>query len=90
MIVVDELFTCGPPWRGSQSCHLLSDRSVIELLDFARRVRLPSTWLQRDGGLPHFDLSPSWRTRAIAAGAVPVDRRGFVAAMHRYREANPR
>lgn len=89
MIYVDELQPNRTPWMGGQSCHLLSDCSVGELLDFGRSIGLPLSWFQAVRAHPHFDLSPRWRARAIAAGARPVGRREFVAAMHRYRVANP-
>ena len=89
MIVVDEIVGSGAPWRGARSCHLMSDTSVRELLEFARSAGMPWGWLQKNRDTPHFDLSPSYRARAIAAGAVPCDRRGFVEAMRRYRERNP-
>ncbi len=85
MIVVDALFACATPWGGRKSCHLMSDHDVGELLDFARAIGLPMTWFQARASIPHFDLSPRWRARAVAAGAVEVDRHALVAAMNRWR-----
>jgi hypothetical protein len=84
MIFVDTARPCGAPWRGGVACHLVSDESEEELLSFAAVLGIPRAWFQR-GSIPHFDLSPSLRARAIARGATPVDRRGFVEATRRLR-----
>ena len=86
MIYVDQLRPCGAPWRGGVACHLVSDQSRDELLGFAQSIRIPLAWFQ-PGSIPHFDLSPKMRTRALRAGAVSVDRRGIVDAGRRFREA---
>jgi len=64
---------------------MLSDASETELLDFAIRIGLPMRWYQARSSVPHFDLSPGWRKKAVAAGALPVDRYAFVEAMKRWR-----
>jgi hypothetical protein len=84
MIYVDELRACGAPWRGGVACHMVSDQGLEELRSFAQAIGLPAWWFQK-GSIPHFDLSPSLRTRAIRHGAVAVDRRGFVEATRRLR-----
>lgn len=91
MIYVDSIQRGPTPWRGGRYSHLMSDESIAELLAFAKTLGLPSSWFQQPyrSALPHFDLAPSYRARAIAAGAIEVDRRGFVEAMRRYRERNP-
>lgn len=89
MIYVDEVIGSGAPWAGGRSCHMISDESVGELLDFAKRVGLPLQWFQARASIPHFDLSPRRRARAVAAGALEVDRRGLVEAGRRFRERNP-
>jgi len=91
MICVDSIQRGLTPWRGGAYSHLMSDESVGELLEFAKSIGLRLSWFQHKspGSLPHFDVTPGFRTRAIAAGAQPVDRRGFVEAMRRYRERNP-
>lgn len=88
MIVVDALRAAAAPWPGGRACHLVSDTSVYELQAFARQIGLPSSWYQARS-VPHYDLSPRLRARAVARGAVPVDRRGLVAAVQRFRAANP-
>lgn len=85
MIVVDACRPCGAPWPGGVACHMMSDESESELLDFAERLRLPLRWYQARSAVPHFDLSPGWRKKAVAAGAITVDRRGFAEAMKRWR-----
>lgn len=64
---------------------MISDSSVGELLDFATRIKLPMRWFQARASIPHFDLSPGWRAKAIAAGAVAADRREFVEGGRRWR-----
>lgn len=84
MIVVDACRPRGAPWSGGVSCHLISDESERELLDFAQAMKIPLAWYQVRS-TPHFDLSPRWREKAIAAGAVTVDRQGMVEAIRRWR-----
>jgi hypothetical protein len=67
---------------------MVSDESVEELLGFAISLGLLRRWFQ-PGSAPHFDLSPRLRTKAIVAGAIPVDRRGFVDAVKRLRARQP-
>ena len=88
MILVDRCRPCGAPWPGGVACHLISDESVGELLDFARDLKLPLTWFQARATIPHFDLSPGWRKKALAAGAVQADRRDLVEVMRRWRQKN--
>jgi hypothetical protein len=79
---VDALIDWG--WRLGPSCHLLAD-SDAELLAFARRLGLRRAWLQRDPKyrVPHFDLTAKRRERALALGAVELDRAGFVRTLRR-------
>jgi len=90
MILVDLCRPCGAPWPGGVACHMISDRSERELLDFAQGLRIPLAWYQARSPVPHFDLSPGWRKKAIAAGAREVDRTGLVEGMRRWRSSNPR
>ena len=63
---------------GDNWCHLFSD-DQSELRELARHIGCDPAWEQhpRKGVLPvtiyHFDLVPSKRTQAIAAGAVQVE-----------------
>lgn len=75
---------------GRQWCHLISDESVEELHTFAQRIGMRRSWAQLPpkASSPHYDLTPTRRMAAIAAGAVEADRSDFVAALHRFRKRN--
>lgn len=88
MIFVDALLKRGAPWAGGVSCHMISDESVYELETFARQISIPPTWYQARS-FPHFDLSPRLRDRALRRGAVELAKVEYVAAMRRFRAANP-
>lgn len=90
MILVDPIQSGATPWPGGRFSHLISDESVRELLDFGRTIGLRTSWFQHRsaGSMPHFDVSPGYRAKAIRAGALAVDKRGFVEGMRRYRERN--
>lgn len=90
---VDALIDWGSAWlktsrgqRRSASCHLVAD-SLEELHVFAARIGLKREWSQDAKGVPHYDLTPRRRARAVELGAVEVDRAGFVAVMRRLRVA---
>lgn len=58
-------------WRGSTWCHLQAD-TLDELHQFAQGIGLNREWFQ-PGSRPaaaHYDVAASYRTRAIAAGAI--------------------
>jgi len=57
-------------------CHLAAS-SVEELHAFADRMGWPRHWFH-GGGYPHYDLVPSQRARAVAAGAVEVCSRAMI------------
>lgn len=64
-------------------CHMLAD-SMDELLAMADTIGLSRKWFQPTSH-PHFDICKANRARAVAAGAVEVDRRQLVGVMKRYR-----
>lgn len=64
-------------------CHMIAD-SVDELLAMADAIGVNRRHFQ-SGSFPHFDVSLAYRKRAVAHGAIEVDRRALVAAMKRYR-----
>lgn len=57
----------------SGSCHLTAD-TLDELHAFAKGIGLRREWFQ-DTRVPHYDLTPSKRERALRAGALFVSAR---------------
>ena len=70
--------------RRVESCHLIAD-SLDELHQVAKAAGCRRGWFQ-EGSFPHYDLTHSRRERAIRAGAIPLERRDFVAELRRIRE----
>lgn len=66
------------PYGRMLMCHMLAD-TIGELLEMADKIGIARRHFQ-PWSHPHFDLSQSFRARAIAAGALAVDRRGLVMA----------
>ena len=58
-------------WKGRRWCHLVSDRSLDELQDFADRVGLAQRGFHGD----HYDVPEELRAQVVAAGAVAVGSR---------------
>lgn len=87
MIYVDAPRPRSAPWQGGCSAHLVSDSSTAELCSFVASIGVNTHWY-RSRSYPHFDLSPRLYRKALAAGAVRVDRRGVVAALARLRAAD--
>ena len=54
-----------------ETCRLTAD-SKRELLAFATRMGLPDEWFQDHHRHPHFDLSASWRAKAVRLGATEI------------------
>lgn len=77
MIMVDQLIRWGhakPPFhRGS--CHLTTNGDLEDLHRFAIKIGLRREWFQDHAKMPHYDLTPSRRKRALEAGAVFVEAR---------------
>jgi len=71
------------PYGRMLMCHMVAD-GIDDLMGMAGRVGLARRHFQ-NGSFPHFDLSQTYRAKAIRAGAVVVDRRGLVEVMRRYR-----
>jgi hypothetical protein len=71
------------PYGRMLMCHMLAD-TIGELLEMADKIGIARRHFQ-PWSHPHFDLSQSFRARAIAAGAIPVDRRGLVAVKRKQR-----
>lgn len=65
-----------PRWPAHDTLwsHLVSDTSLTELHDFARRMNLP----ERSFDLDHYDVPARRYDELVAAGAEPVSIREFV------------
>lgn len=77
MIMVDELrcyLNSDTRW-----CHLTTDGNVEELTAFAEKLGLKPHWFQ-NGRVPHYDLTPRLRAKALRCGAkfVPVRQQAMV------------
>ena len=63
---------------GTGWCHLWAD-DLEELHEFAAKIGMQRRWFQ-DERLPHYDMVPSRRRRAILAGAVEMSLREWIRA----------
>ncbi len=73
-------------WRYPKSCHLVAD-SLDELHEFAARLGMKRSWFQdKNGNLPHYDLTVNKRKQAVRLGAVEIDQREFVEKMRIHRQ----
>ena len=82
MMMVDELqsvtpFKLAPKTfkRVGQFCHLTTDEPVEALHEFARRLGLRRGWFQSAAAVPHYDLTPARRAKALELGATFVPAR---------------
>lgn len=75
----------GQPRTRYRWCHMIAS-TVEELHAMADRLGLRREWFQGD----HYDIVPAKRTLAIKCGAIPVQRREFVAALRQFRAVPPR
>jgi hypothetical protein len=80
-ILVDELID----WPGKGLwCHMVSDLNVDELHQFAAQIGLRRSWFQGQVPRhPHYDLRPTVRATAIAAGAREVTSDEMIQALGR-------
>ena len=69
------------------SCHLTCDGPIEELHAFAKRIGLRRSWFQEHASMPHYDLTPRRRERALKAGAVFVEAREQARARRAARQA---
>ena len=53
-------------------CHMVTDSHSEELHGFARSLGLHRERFQEHGRLPHYDLRPEMREKALALGAEDV------------------
>lgn len=69
MILVDPLqHHAKSPLGPREWCHMVSDKSLTELHEFAAHIGLKRAWFQVD----HYDLVAARRAAAVRAGAVVV------------------
>ena len=55
------------------SCHLTVEGDVVDLHAFARGIGCPRGYFHRSrSGVPHYDITPARREKALARGAVYV------------------
>ncbi|KQM60240.1 DUF4031 domain-containing protein [Agreia sp. Leaf210] len=67
------------PAHGTVWGHLVSDSSLDELHEFARRAGLPA----RSFDLDHYDVPIARHDELVAAGALPVNYRDLVRRLER-------
>ncbi|AZF28691.1 DUF4031 domain-containing protein [Pseudomonas sp. R2-60-08W] len=74
----------GIKWRGREWSHLVAD-SLEELHAFADKLGLRRSWFQSKTFYPHYDVTKSVRTRALAMGAYSADREKIVSCARQMR-----
>jgi len=67
-------------FKWPRSCHMYGD-SLDELHAMARAIGMRREWFQDKDKLPHYDLVPTRRVVAIAAGAIEHTREQMVQFM---------
>jgi len=80
-VYVDPLLDRGWVILGERtpSCHMFCDQlDLTELHAMAAAIGMQRMRFQDKPAAPHYDLTPSRRALAVAAGAVEVDRRQSV------------
>lgn len=82
-VFVDPLLPRGWKMRGRaiKSSHLFTDGDLAELHELAQCIGLRREWFQQHPRLPHYDVTPSRRAAAVAAGAREVDSRESIRIM---------
>lgn len=84
MIFVDDMFDGQA--KGALSgrwCHMWTDGTDAELLEFARRIGLRKAWFQtKNPRFHHFDLRESMRNRALVAGASYMPLKDWIQIVH--------
>lgn len=60
-----------------KTCHLFSDKSIVELINFANSIGLKGNWIQTPGKLPHFDLTENKSKLALDNGAIELTNDGL-------------
>lgn len=85
-VYVDELHDVpgSAKWRYKKACHLLAD-TKSELHLFANTIGLKIAWFQNKN-IPHYDLTGNMRQKAVAKGAIEVDRKRLLEIVKRIRK----
>ena len=89
-VYVDESIGCLATgnWRHTRVAHLMADTEQ-ELRTFANKIGCRQEWIQRSRtGVPHFDVTIRMRDTALAAGALPADRKKVVEIMRKFSTHN--
>lgn len=67
--------------HGNQWCHMWVNPGDEEALHaMARKIGMKREWFQAKPGFPHYDLIPTKRAKAVAAGAVETDLKDWLRA----------
>jgi hypothetical protein len=77
--------------HGQRWCHMFTDSAdQTELHALAAKIGLKRAWFQEaPGKLPHYDLVPPRRTKALTLGAVECGRAKLVECIRAHRERAP-
>lgn len=73
-------------FRWPRSCHMYAD-TLEELHAMAHAIGMRRAWFQDEERLPHYDLVPARRARAVELGAIQHDRLQVVEFIRRRRGA---
>ena len=75
------------PYGRMKMCHVLADTQA-ELLDMVKKINIDPKPLEHEGmENEHFNISMTYREKAIKEGAIEVDSRALVALIRRKRQA---
>jgi hypothetical protein len=66
--------------------HLWTDGDLPELHEFAERIGLRPKWFVNDPVLPHYDVTPGLRRRAIHQGAKEYSLLAWFRERYRWRQ----
>lgn len=59
-------------------CHMVSSISLEELHEFAQKIGATKWQFHNDYWIPHYDLSPVKRRRAVENGAIETSSAGII------------
>ena len=75
--------------HGTWWCHLFCEPGDLDVLHgFAKQLGLRRSYFQNSARLPHYDLTPRLRDKALRCGAQEASIFRVSAVMQRWREAN--